>query len=88
MGEIEYQPYLFEYMFTFNDTLSGKLLRFKLKATNEIGSTISEDYLQILLAGIPAKPTDVVSKVSSDIHQIIVLMPLASDNGGTTLQAY
>lgn len=50
-------PYLFEYTFTLPSALTGKMLRFKLEATNEMGSTMSSDYLSVILAGIPPAPT-------------------------------
>jgi len=34
------------------------LIRFKLEASNEIGTSVSEDYLQILLAGVPVLTTE------------------------------
>jgi hypothetical protein len=42
---IENQPYLFTHTFTFDPALTGNLLRFKLQASNEIGATLSADYL-------------------------------------------
>ena len=49
---------------------------------------MSENYLQILLAGLPPKPSALVTKVSSGFSDIVVGMPLVTDDGGTTLDAY
>jgi hypothetical protein len=87
-ASVQNHPYLFEHTFTFNAALTGTLLRFKLLATNEIGSTMSDNYLQILLAGLPPQPQASVTKVSSGFADIVVAMPLVTDDGGTTLDAY
>lgn len=87
-ASVQNRPYLFEHTFTFDAALTGTLLRFKLQATNEIGATISEDYLQILLAGVPPKPQSSATKVSSGFADIVVEMPLVTADGGTTLDAY
>lgn len=75
-------------MFTFTAAETGKNIRFKLLATNEIGSTLSKNYLQVLLAGTPPTPIDKVQKVLSDTQKIVVVMPEVINNGGSTLMAY
>lgn len=40
-ASIENQPYLFEYIFTFSSSETGKVLRFKLEVSNERGPTMS-----------------------------------------------
>ena len=57
-ANIENKPYLFEYTFTFTGSETGLTLRFKLEATNVEGSTMSSQYLSILLARSPNKPAN------------------------------
>jgi hypothetical protein len=82
---VENLPYNFEHTFTFNSILTGNYLRFKLLARNQIGSTLSANYLRVLLAGIPPSPLTTVVKIFSDKQRIVVEMPVAQDNGGSTL---
>jgi hypothetical protein len=63
-------------------------LRFKLKATNEIGSAISDDYLQVLLASVPSAPSAEVEEVYSKKDSLVVFMPIVSQNEGSTLTEY
>jgi len=49
-------PYLFQHTFTGLAALAGITVRFKLQATNERGSTISDFYLSAVIAGLPANP--------------------------------
>jgi len=55
-ADVEEKPYLFEKEFTLPSTLTGLSVRYKLKATNIIGSTYSYDFLTAILAGIPPAP--------------------------------
>ena len=54
--DVENKPYLFEKEFTLPGSLTGLTVRYKLKATNFIGSTYSYDFLTAILAGIPPAP--------------------------------
>lgn len=63
-------------------------MRFKLQATNEIGNSLSANYLQVLLAGIPNAPTNPVIKLASDKQKITVEMPIVTENAGSTLLQY
>lgn len=56
-ASIANNPYLFEYTFTLASNFTGSIVRYKLQATNSIGSTTSSTYLSALLAGIPGTPT-------------------------------
>lgn len=47
-------PYIFEHTFVLPSTLSGLNVRFRLEATNERGSTLSGDFLSVVVAGVPA----------------------------------
>jgi len=84
------KPYLFEYTFTLAGALTGKLIRFKLQASNEIGSTLSDDYLAAILAGTPTAPTSGPQSISdiTSASQIGVLMPVVSTTGGSSLTSY
>ena len=83
-------PYLFEHTFTLPNTLTGKSIRYKLEATNEIAATLSAEYLSAILAGLPATPTsgpvDIPSVTSSS--QIGVTLPTVTDNGGSMITNY
>jgi hypothetical protein len=85
---VENLPYKFDHTFTFTATETGKHLKFKLEATNELGTTMSDDYLEVLLAGIPPKPPTNVGKLFSNKEFIAVEMPEVTDNGGSTLNQY
>jgi len=54
--DVENEPYKFSHVFTFSQDLTGQTLRFKLLAANEIGQTFSDDYLEVVLAGVPSAP--------------------------------
>ena len=49
---------------------------------------MSENYLQVLLAGVPTTPASKVIKIESNMDKIVVEMPLQSDNQGSTLLSY
>jgi len=53
------KPYLFQYTFTLGSSYEGLEMRFQLQATNDIGSTLSSNYLSLLLAVEPGDPTSV-----------------------------
>lgn len=82
------QPYLFAYTFTFASNYTGQTMRFKLVATNEIGQTYSENFLQIQLAGVPSTPTTQVIRLSSTVNSIVIHMDEDQNNGGATLVNY
>jgi hypothetical protein len=63
-------------------------LRFKLKATNERGSTISEEFLTALIADVPVDEDKRVIKIETGIDFIKVEMQLRTLNSGSTLIAY
>lgn len=84
------KPYLFEHVFTLDSSLTGLDIRYRLGASNEMGESISLQYLTALLAGIPATPTSgpVHSQQESTETMIAVEMPLVTDNGGSTISSY
>ncbi len=84
------QPYLFEYTFTLGAALTGLVVRLKLEATNVIGSTISSNYLAVIVAGVPATPSSGPIKISSQTNSssIGVSMPIVSNDGGSTITLY
>ena len=87
--DVENKPYKHEHTFTFDDSaLTGKTIRFKLQASNEIGSSLSEAHLSVLLAEEPSKPPSKVERLSSSENTLTVQMPLVSLNGGSTLTEY
>lgn len=86
--DVEEEPYKFSHTFSFDSQHTGKVLRFKLVARNEIGSSISEDYLQVQLAGKPNAPLTQVTKLISKVDRIVVQMPLIVDNAGSVLSSY
>ena len=63
-------------------------MEFKLQATNDMGSTVSEDYLNVVVADIPPTPTTLVTRVSTTVDSIVVQIPLVTLNGGITLTSY
>lgn len=63
-------------------------MKFKLRAENEIGSTLSDDYIEAMLISKPAAPSNTVQKVLSTKSSIVVEMPMAMNNGGSTLTNY
>lgn len=65
-ASVENQPYKFEHTFTFTAQETGLQLRFKLQAKNEIGNSLSANYLRVLLVGIPKAPITPVIKLASD----------------------
>lgn len=66
------KPHLFEHEFTFDTAYTGQSLGFKLKATNDMGSTTSESYLIVLIASTPSTPTDLILSVSTNSTYIEV----------------
>lgn len=86
--DVENNPYKFSHVFNFDSSLTGKTLRFKLKAANEIGSTESDDYLQVLLASVPYAPSAAVEEVLSKKNSLVVFMPIVAQNQGSTLTEY
>jgi len=68
--------------------LTGQLLRFKLKATNELGSKVSDSFLEVLLSGIPSAPSDPIQKIRSTGEYLIVEMPKITTAAGSLIQAY
>ena len=87
--DVENKPSKHEHTFTFDDSaLTGKTLKFKLQATNEIGSSLSEAHLSVLLAEEPSTPSSKVERVSSSEHALAVQMPIVTLNGGSTLTQY
>lgn len=52
-ANIDNQPYLFEYTFTFSVAEIGSNIRFKLEAENERGATLSQSFLTVLMAKNP-----------------------------------
>jgi hypothetical protein len=53
-----------------------------------MGSTVSEDYLNVVVADIPPTPTTLVTRVSTTVDSIVVQIPLVTLNGGITLTSY
>ena len=53
-----------------------------------MGSTVSEDYLNVVVADIPPTPTNLVTRVSTTVDSIVVQIPLVTLNGGITLTSY
>jgi hypothetical protein len=54
---ISNDPLVFSYTFAFTSDYTGKFIRFKLQASNEMGSAMSFDFLSVLLARIPNAPS-------------------------------
>lgn len=83
-------PYLFENTFTLPSYLTGDIIRYKLQATNEIGSTLSTAYLSAILAGIPPAPTSgpINIPLLTTASSIGVQMPQVSDDGGSEITSY
>ena len=82
------KPYLFEHLFPLSASETGKLLRLVLKATNERGSTTSEEYLTALIADVPESEDKGVIRLETGTDFIRVEMELRLANGGSTLLAY
>lgn len=85
---VEDRPQKFQHTFTFASSLTGQLIRFKLKATNELGSTTSDSYLEVLLTGKPTAPSTSITKVLSTADLLVVEMPQISTAAGSLIQAY
>jgi hypothetical protein len=58
--EIENNPNKFSHILTFTSADTGKRMKFKLVAQNEIGSTMSKDYVETMLISRPAAPSNPV----------------------------
>lgn len=63
-------------------------MNFKLRATNEQGSTFSLNYLSALIAGVPKKDKTLVNRIATGINFIEVELQEWILNGGSTLTAY
>lgn len=83
------QPYLFEFQFDLT-AQSGLIVKFKLEATNAIGSTLSDNYLAAIVAGLPGTPTSRPLKLSASTNStnIGVQMPTVTNDGGSPIQWY
>ena len=68
--------------------MTGKILRFKLRASNEIGSTLSASYLSVLMARTPGKPSELLQLIQTTSELIKVQIPLITDDGGSTILAF
>ena len=82
---IENRPYLFEYTFVFTSAETGKTLGFELEATNERGATRSAQYLSVLLATAPGKPSGLIEVIKTANDSIDVQIPQILDTGGITI---
>ena len=82
---VENKPYLFEHTFTFNPSETGLILRFQLEAKNERGTTRSQQYLSVLLARPPNKPSSLVQVIATAKDRLEIEMPQVSDDGGSTI---
>jgi hypothetical protein len=70
--------------------LEGLIVRFKLEATNVIGSTKSTDYLAIIIAGVPTAPSVApdMNALTTNSSQIGVTLTLVTADGGSTIITY
>ena len=82
---VEDRPQKFQHTFTFTTDLTGKLIRFKLVAINELGSTTSDSYLEVLLTGLPSAPSTSIIKILSTTDEIVVEMPKISTAAGSLI---
>ena len=87
-GTILWNPNLFEYTVTLAG-LTGKLVRFQLQVTNEMGTTTSTGYLAALVAGLPGTPANIVA-LSDNISgtQIAFMIPEVTDDGGSSIETF
>ena len=87
-GTISGNPNLFEYTVTLAG-LTGKLVRFQLQVTNEMGTTTSIGYLAALVAGLPGTPANIVA-LSDNISgtQIAFMIPEVTDDGGSSIETF
>ena len=87
-GTISGNPNLFEYKVTLAG-LTGKLVRFQLQVTNEMGTTTSIGYLAALVAGLPGTPANIVA-LSDNISgtQIAFMIPEVTDDGGSSIETF
>lgn len=83
-------PFLFEYTFTLPGALTSKNVRFKLRATNERGATLSVDFLSAVIAGLPITPALGPEDITSitNANTIGVILPMITDNGGSVIISY
>lgn len=89
-ASIANKPFLFEFTFAIPVALTGLSIRYKLEATNEIGSTISNGFLTAILAGIPPKPSSgpLNDDTQTSSSVLSVILPVVSDNGGSDIISY
>lgn len=73
--------------FTLTGLQTGRLYEFKVRAKNEVGSSVTSDTSQFMAATVPAQP-DAPLKVTADRTQITVKWVAPSDDGGTPLTGY
>lgn len=87
-ASINGKPGLSEYTATLT-SFKGTIVRFRLQATNEIGTTTSTGYLAALVAGPPGT-LSVVQPLSAQISasQIAFVIPEITDDGGSSIETY
>lgn len=81
-------PNIFEHTVTLSG-FTGKLVRFQLQVSNEMGTTTSTGYLTALVAGLPGTPANILA-ITSEVtgSQIAFTIPETTDDGGSSIETY
>jgi len=77
---------------SFPASSEGKFVRFSLTAKNREGQVNSSDYVSILYAAIPEKPSSSPQHVAAESNSTIIALTLpelgTSQTGNSAIQAY